>query len=248
MSPAALAFLAAFAAAMLLAGVASASAHGTLYVSKTGSDSATARSWAVPAPRSDTRSSGFARTLACWSVPGPTCESANPGGGANVITPRLSGVTLTSNRAWGASAANTVIDAAGEPNGVLDQANKSTVSGFTVEHAQVLEGILVEPSPSSWPASPTASPANLSKVTIEDNVVERNDQAYDTTAPIRLPHAPARRRTATTAERASICSRRLTPAWSATRSRTTSAESSSPTGVCLQQQVGRLRWVPLPTT
>lgn len=33
--------------------------------------------------------------------PGTYPESANPGGGANVITPGLSGVTLTSNRAWG---------------------------------------------------------------------------------------------------------------------------------------------------
>ena len=182
MSPAALAFLAAFAAAMLLAGVASASAHGTLYVSKTGSDSGNCQKLGRACA-----SIGYALSQASPDSrvlvgPGTYLESANPGGGANVITPRLSGVTLTSNRAWGASAANTVIDAAGEPNGVLDQANKSTVSGFTVEHAQ-LEGILVEPSPSSWPASPTASPANLSKVTIEDNVVERNDQAYDTTAP-----------------------------------------------------------------
>ena len=182
MSPAALAFLAAFAAAMLLAGVASASAHGTLYVSKTGSDSGNCQKLGRACA-----SIGYALSQASPDSrvlvgPGTYLEPANPGGGANVITPRLSGVTLTSNRAWGASAANTVIDAAGEPNGVLDQANKSTVSGFTVEHAQ-LEGILVEPSPSSWPASPTASPANLSKVTIEDNVVERNDQAYDTTAP-----------------------------------------------------------------
>jgi hypothetical protein len=177
----ALALFAAIATAMLLAGVASASAHDTLYVSATGSDSGNCQK-----PTRACASIGYGLSQASPGSrvlvgPGKYLESANPGGGANVITPGLSGVTLTSNRAWGASAANTVIDAAGEPNGILDQANKTTVSGFTVEHAQ-LEGILVEPPPSSWPASPTASPANLSNVTIEDNVVEHNDLAYNTTA------------------------------------------------------------------
>ena len=66
-------------------------------------------------------------------------------------------------------------------NGILDQAGNTTVSGFTVEHAQ-LEGILVEPPPSSWPTSATASPANVYGVTIENNLVEHTDLAYDTTA------------------------------------------------------------------
>ena len=185
----ALAFLVAIAAAMLLPGVASAWTHGTLYVSTTGSDSGNCQK-----PARACASIGYALSQASTGSrvlvgPGTYLESANPGGGGNVITPGLSGVTLTSNRAWGASAANTVIDAAGEPNGILDQANKSTVSGFTVEHAQ-LEGILVEPPPSSWPASPTASPANVSKVTIEDNVVEHNDLAYDTTAANPCPTSP----------------------------------------------------------
>lgn len=113
--------------------------------------------------------------------PGTYPESANPGGGANVITPGLSGLTLESNRAQGGSAANTVIDATGKPNGILDQANNTKVGGFTVENAQ-LEGILVEPPPSTWPSTPTASPANVSRVTIDGNVVEHNDLAYDTTA------------------------------------------------------------------
>ena len=98
-----------------------------------------------------------------------------------MIAPDQPGLTLSSNRALGGSAANTVIDAAGEPNGILDQAGNTTVRGFTVEHA-LLEGILVEPPPSSWPASATARPANVHGVTIENNVVEQNDRAYDTTA------------------------------------------------------------------
>ena len=113
--------------------------------------------------------------------PGTYLESANPGSGGNVITSGLSGLTVASNRALGASAANTVIDATGELNGILVQANHATVNGFTVDNAR-LEGILVEPPPSSWPDSPSASPANLFGVTIERNVVEHNDLAYDTTA------------------------------------------------------------------
>jgi hypothetical protein len=176
-----LAFLATIAAGMVLASVASASARGALYVSATGSDSGNCQT-----PARACASIGYALSQASPGSrvlvgPGTYVESANPGGGANFIAPGLSGVTLTSNRAWGASAANTVIDAAGQSNGILDQANNTTVRGFTVEHAQ-LEGILVEPPPSSWPASPTASPANLSRVTVEDNVVEHNDLAYDTTA------------------------------------------------------------------
>jgi hypothetical protein len=178
----ALSFLAIIAALMLLAGVASASAQITLFVSATGGDSGNCQ---VPAHAC--ASIGYALSQASPGSrvlvgPGTYPESANPGGGANVITPGLSGVTLASNAAWGASAGNTVIDAAGEPNGIVDQANKTTVSGFTVQHAQ-LEGILVEPPPSSWPTSPAASPANVSKVTIEDNVVVHNDRAYDSSLP-----------------------------------------------------------------
>jgi parallel beta-helix repeat protein len=185
----AVAFLAAIAAGMLLASVASASARGTLYVSATGTDSGNCQK-----PDRACASIGYALSQASPGSrvlvgPGTYPESANPGGGANLITPGLTGVTLTSNRAWGASAANTVIDATGQRTGILDQANNTTVSGFTVEHAQ-LEGILVEPPPSSWPASPTASPANLSHVTVEDNVVEHNDLAYDTTAPNPMAACP----------------------------------------------------------
>jgi hypothetical protein len=168
---------------MLLVGVASASAHGTLYVSASGSDSGNCR-----APARACASIGYALSQASVGStvlvgPGTYLESANPGGGANVIPRRLSGVTLASNPAVGASAANTVIDAKGQPNGILDQANKTTVRGFTVRHAQ-LEGILVEPPPSSWPAAnPSGSPANVRNVTIDGNVVQHNDLAYDPSLP-----------------------------------------------------------------
>jgi hypothetical protein len=176
-------FLATVGAAMFMAGGASASASAqrALYVSASGSDSGNCKQ---PGRACATIGYALSQASAGSSVlvgPGIYPELANPGGGANVIAPGLSGVTLSANRAWGASAANTIVDAAGEPTGILDQANGSAISGFTVEHAQ-LEGILVEPAPSSWPASPTASPANVSGVTVETNVVVHNDLAYDTTA------------------------------------------------------------------
>ena len=175
------ALLAGIVAAMSMAGVASASPRGTLYVSVRGRDSGNCRT-----PARTCASIGYALSRASAGSdvlvgPGTYLESANPQGGTNVITSGLTRLTLSSNRAMGASAANTVIDATGEPNGILDQADGSTVSGFTIEHAQ-LEGILVEPPPSTWPTSASADPARLSGVTIEHNVVEHNDLAYDTTA------------------------------------------------------------------
>ena len=80
--------------------------------------------------------------------PGTYLESNNPGGGPNVIAPTLTGVKLAADWAHGATAANTVIDAAGENQGILIQANAATVEGLTVENAQ-LEGILAEPIPTS---------------------------------------------------------------------------------------------------
>jgi hypothetical protein len=73
-------------------------------------------------------------------------------------------------------------------NGILDQADNSRVRGFTVENAN-LEGILVEPIPSSWPASATAPPARVFGVTVQNNKVEHNDQAYSTAAAAINPFA-----------------------------------------------------------
>jgi hypothetical protein len=146
----------------------------TLFVSTGGTDSGNCR-----APSHACATIGYALSQASAGSrvlvrPGTYAESANPGGGPNLIGSNLAGVTLSGHHA--------VIDATGESNGLVDQANRTTISGFTVINAQ-LEGILVEPPRASWPDSPTAGPANISKVTIDDNVVEHNDQAYDTTAP-----------------------------------------------------------------
>src|SRR3954471_3484698 len=163
--------LVAFLAIMSSAGPAWAMGRSPLYVSANGSDA------------------GNCRAHACASI-GYALGQASPGarvlvgsgtyresaGGANLIPARLAGLTLA------ARGAEAVIDATGEPNGIVDEANDTTISGFTVENAQ-LEGILVEPPPSSWPATAAAPPANLHGVTVADNVVERNDRAYDTTAP-----------------------------------------------------------------
>jgi nitrous oxidase accessory protein NosD len=99
-------------------------------------------------------------------------------GNANVVTPGLKGLSIRSTR----SAARTVIDAAGNANGILIQASGVSVTGLTVKNAS-LEGILAEPPLSSWPAGPTSAPANISHVTIAGNVVVHNDRAYDTSLP-----------------------------------------------------------------
>lgn len=82
--------------------------------------------------------------------PGVYLESENPGGAPNVIAPSLTGVTLAADRAHGANPANTVIDATGESQGIVIQANGATVEGLTVENAQ-LQGILARRSPAAGP-------------------------------------------------------------------------------------------------
>jgi parallel beta-helix repeat protein len=169
-------------ASLWSAGAAWAWEHSTLFVSAGGTDSGNCRT-----PAHACASIGYALSQASAGArvmvgPGTYPESANPSGGANLIGPGLSGLTLFGRHA--------VIDATGEPNGIVDQASRTTISGFTVENAQ-LEGILVEPAPSSWPSTPTAAPANLAGVTVARNVVTRNDRAYDTTAPNPFAACPA---------------------------------------------------------
>jgi hypothetical protein len=171
----ALAFLAVVAGVMSASGSAWAMGRPALYVSAQGSDSGNCQVHACASiGYALSRASAGARVVV---GPGTYRESADPGGAGNVIPPRLTGLTLTA----GGAAASTVIDATGEPNGIVDQAGGTTVRGFTVENAQ-LEGILVEPPPGDWPSTATARPAQLFGVTIEGNVVQHNDAAYDTTA------------------------------------------------------------------
>lgn len=106
--------------------------------------------------------------------PGTYPESGN----ANVVSTGLTDLTIRS----AGSAASTVIDAAGNANGILIEASGVSVSGLTVENAS-LEGILAEPPRSEWPTGATAAPAGISHVTIAGNVVVHNDQAFDASLP-----------------------------------------------------------------
>jgi hypothetical protein len=131
--------------------------------------------------RSPCRTLGYALTQARPNNtiiihPGTYHESHN----ANVVTPRLKGLTIESSR----SAASTVIDASRNANGILIEASGVSIIGLTVKNAN-LEGILAEPPMSSWPnpKNPTSAPANISHVTIAHNVVVHNDRAYNTHLP-----------------------------------------------------------------
>jgi Right handed beta helix region len=147
-------------------------AHHTLTVATRGTDQGNCR-W------KPCKTLGYALTQAGPNDtivihPGTYHESGN----ANVVTPGLTGLTIRSAK----SARRTVIDAAGNANGILVQASGVSVIGLTVKNAN-LEGILAEPPLSSWPAGPTSPPANISHVTIVNNVVVHNDQAYETNGP-----------------------------------------------------------------
>jgi hypothetical protein len=171
------------AAAVLIAGTgvllpnsasAAQASHGrsTLTVSTRGSDTGNCQ-------RHSCKTLGFALTQAHPNdtiiiFPGTYRESRN----ANVVTPRLKGLTIKSTN----GAARTVIDASGNANGLLIEASGVSVTGLTVKNAN-LEGILAEPPRSSWPKKPTSAPANISHMTIARNVVVHNDRAYNTHLP-----------------------------------------------------------------
>jgi hypothetical protein len=171
------------AAAVLIAGTgvllphsasAAQASHGrsTLTVSTKGSDTGSCQ-------RHSCKTLGFALTQASPNstiiiFPGTYRESRN----ANVVTPRLKGLTIKSTK----GADRTVIDASGNANGLLIEASGVSVTGLTVKNAN-LEGILAEPPQSTWPKKPTSPPANISHLTIADNVVVHNDRAYNTKLP-----------------------------------------------------------------
>jgi len=155
------------------ASAASMHAQGTLTVSTRGSDVGNCRS-------NPCQTLGYALTQAgpndtILIRPGTYRESGN----ANVVPPGLEGLSI---RSLG-SAASTIIDATGNANGILIQASGVSVTGLTVKNA-LLEGILAEPPPNLWlPPSPTTPPVGISHVTIADNIVVHNDQAYDPNGP-----------------------------------------------------------------
>jgi len=146
--------------------------RGTLIVSTKGFDAGNCQ-------RHSCKTLGFALTQAHPNdtiiiFPGTYRESRD----ANVVTPRLQGLTIKSTN----GAARTVIDASGNANGLLIEASRVSVIGLTMKNAN-LEGILAQPPRSSWPKKPTSAPANISHVTIARNVVVHNDRAYNTHLP-----------------------------------------------------------------
>jgi len=146
--------------------------RGTLIVSTKGFDAGNCQ-------RHSCKTLGFALTQAHPNdtiiiFPGTYREFRN----ANVVTPRLQGLTIKSTK----RADRTVIDASGNANGLLIEASGVSVIGLTVKNAN-LEGILAEPPQSSWPKKPTSAPANISHLTIARNVVVHNDRAYNTHLP-----------------------------------------------------------------
>lgn len=154
------------------AGASSAHARGTLTVATTGSDSGNCQA---------SRCKTFAYALTQASPndtivisPGTYPESGN----ANVVKPGLTGLSIRST----GPAARTVIDATGNANGILIEASGVSVTGLTVENAN-LEGILAEPPLSSWPTGPASAPAGISHVTIADSAVVHNDRAYNLSDP-----------------------------------------------------------------
>ncbi|MGO9341914.1 MAG: hypothetical protein ACLP6E_05255 [Acidimicrobiales bacterium] len=144
--------------------LASASPGQTLLVSMTGNDSGNCVTAAC-------RTLGYALSRAAAGdtillEPGQYYESQNPPGTQNLVGASLSPLKIASESG---TAANTIIDATGKPNGIVVNAGDVTIRNLTVQGAGA-EGILVRP-PSS-----DAAPANVTGETIQDDVVDDNDR------------------------------------------------------------------------
>jgi hypothetical protein len=124
-----------------------------LYVSPSGADTSNCQTSSSPCATVGYALSQAAAGDAVLLASGTYKVSADPSGTSNTVGATLTGLTIESNSGSGANAANTFIDATGEANGLVVQANGVTVQGLTVENAN-LEGILVQPPPSTWPTSP----------------------------------------------------------------------------------------------
>ena len=138
--------------------------------------------------------SGLAKKLGCTSAPvktiGDAIGAAVSGDTVAVLSgsynemvtipSALNGLTLT-----GQNAKNTIIDATGQANGILDQASNVTINGFTIENAEH-EGILVQGPAASCDGSapPVCTPSpEITQVAISGNLIQNNDKALDTSTP-----------------------------------------------------------------
>jgi hypothetical protein len=162
----------------VVAGTSSSHARTTLHVARTGRDRGSCTAASTPCA---TLAFALSRAAAGDHVvlePGTYRENA----AANVVAPRLTGLSISSDPAHGGAAGNTIIDATGRTTGLLVEASGVSVRGLTVEGANH-EGILAEPPVTSWPSTATSRPAGIAHVAILDNVVKGNDKAYDTKLP-----------------------------------------------------------------
>jgi len=100
-------------------------------------------------------------------APGTYLVSHNPSGTANAVPSALHDLTIESKPSGG-TAANTIIDATGEANGLLVNANGATVKNLTIRNAD-LQGIFVTPP------SDATTPASVSNLTLSGDVVTTND-------------------------------------------------------------------------
>ena len=99
--------------------------------------------------------------------PGTYLVSHNPTGTANVVPTTKSGITIQSDPGTG-TAANTIVDATGVHNGIVVNANNTTISKISVVNAD-LQGILVTPP------TDAVAPASVSHLTLTGNVVKNDD-------------------------------------------------------------------------
>jgi parallel beta-helix repeat protein len=156
--------LAMFGLAALNAPIASA-APATRYVATTGSD--TANNCLTQGSPCKTLGHALAQAAADDTIllaPGTYLESDNPTGTSNAVPTDLHGLTID-----GGTAASTIINATGEPNGLVVNADHVTVQNVTVRDAD-LQGIFVTP-----PDDATA-PAAVTDFTLSHTIVTLNDK------------------------------------------------------------------------
>jgi parallel beta-helix repeat protein len=152
-------------------GAQSASAIGvTRFVAKTGSDAA-ANTCLVSASPCLTLGHALGQAAAGDTIqldPGTYLVSDDPSGTSNAVPTTLHDLTIKSNLSGG-TAANTIIDATGEANGLVVNASGVTVKNLTFKNAD-LQGILVTPPDDA------TTPAAVLNLDLTGNVVTNNDQ------------------------------------------------------------------------
>jgi parallel beta-helix repeat protein len=179
--------------AVVLVTATSAAAATTLKVATTGSDTGNCQT-------SSCLTLGYALSHAAAGnsillEPGTYPSSHNPSGTSDTVGASLTGLTIASDSGAAGSASNTIIDATGAANGLVINANSTTVNGLTVENADN-EGICITPSTPSIsgclftpPATPPI-PASVTGALIENNIVNNNDACINHPTAADCPQPP----------------------------------------------------------